>query len=430
MTASSSSSIARLTSSETNYAHFRAHHLVPNVPCIFPPSLIQHWRLFSLWFTPSSSDLDYEYLVRTYGSLPIDCIDCEAEGEAEEAEVSTFGELLALWKHGKGRKKYLKDWHLPLEVHRSAGGTRKGKEKVRDEVYEVEGVCLDDWMNEYEGNGREGKEDDFRFVYAGGGDTFTPLHRDVYCSYSISTQISGRKLWYLFPPSCTSAFLPLITQANREGRGVNCDEWSEEVKDKFRAKGMIEVWQEERETIFIPSGWYHSVHNLSHPTISLNHNWANSHNLPSIYSSLSEEAARCRDAIIDVKELFIEKARREGRASEGEGAWKGEWEEEVEGLVERSEGWSWRTFWKMIVNTLRNLEISREELGVRFEDSRWPIIPPHARPPTSFVIERVRPLVEQFRKREEGEWKWLEGFGAVLSQVEEELIRLSEVVET
>jgi len=88
-----------------------------------------------------------------------------------------------------------------------------------------------------------------------------------------------------------------------------------------------------------PSGWYHSVHNLDHPTFSLNHNWLNSHNLTSVYSSLCEEVARCREAIYDVKELLIRKARRNGRELEGERAWKKEWEEEVDGLVERSEGW-------------------------------------------------------------------------------------------
>jgi len=53
--------------------------------------------------------------------------------------------------------------------------------------------------------------------------------------------------------------------------------------------------------------------------------------------SLSEEVGRCREAISDVKELLREKARREGK--EGEEGWKREWEEAVDGLVERSEGW-------------------------------------------------------------------------------------------
>ena len=41
---------------------------------------------------------------------------------------------------------------------------------------------------------------DFRFCYVGPPGTFTPLHRDVYASYSWSANVVGRKHWWLFPP--------------------------------------------------------------------------------------------------------------------------------------------------------------------------------------------------------------------------------------
>lgn len=41
---------------------------------------------------------------------------------------------------------------------------------------------------------------DFRFCYLGPRGTFTPLHRDVYASYSWSANVVGRKLWWFFPP--------------------------------------------------------------------------------------------------------------------------------------------------------------------------------------------------------------------------------------
>lgn len=43
--------------------------------------------------------------------------------------------------------------------------------------------------------------EDFRFCYLGPQGTFTPLHRDVYCSYSWSANVLGRKIWWLFPPT-------------------------------------------------------------------------------------------------------------------------------------------------------------------------------------------------------------------------------------
>jgi len=42
---------------------------------------------------------------------------------------------------------------------------------------------------------------DFRFCYLGPAGTFTPLHRDVYASYSWSANIVGRKMWWSFPPN-------------------------------------------------------------------------------------------------------------------------------------------------------------------------------------------------------------------------------------
>lgn len=41
---------------------------------------------------------------------------------------------------------------------------------------------------------------DYRFTYIGPAGTFTPLHRDVYGSYSWSCNIFGRKRWWLIPP--------------------------------------------------------------------------------------------------------------------------------------------------------------------------------------------------------------------------------------
>lgn len=61
----------------------------------------------------------------------------------------------------------------------------------------------DNWMNSpYSASPITRQKDhrDFRFCYLGPAGTFTPLHRDVYASYSWSANIVGRKMWWLFPP--------------------------------------------------------------------------------------------------------------------------------------------------------------------------------------------------------------------------------------
>ena len=165
-----STRIARLTEEQSTYAYFRSAHLVPNTPCLFPPSYSEAWPIRRN-IASEAGELDYQNLERKFGSLDVTCIDCEASTSKlseSEAPVASFRDLLELWRRGRGRTKYLKDWHLPLAVHRSGanGNTGvaangKGKERVREELYDVPAAWLDDWMNEYEGSERE---DDFRFV--------------------------------------------------------------------------------------------------------------------------------------------------------------------------------------------------------------------------------------------------------------------------
>jgi len=51
--------------------------------------------------------------------------------------------------------------------------------------------------------------DDYRFVYFGPHSSFTPLHRDVYSSYSWSGNVVGAKLWIFLPPNYVN-----LTQTN------------------------------------------------------------------------------------------------------------------------------------------------------------------------------------------------------------------------
>lgn len=209
---SSTPVIHHLEPSSSSYASFRSSHLVPNTPCILSPKFVTDWPILNLAFNNDNDDDEpnYDYLTRTYGHLEVDCVTCdnsESESEAEINLPSTLGQLLKLWRTGNGHSLYLKDWHLPLHVDNSATikGKEKGKDKVKNELYRPLELCLDDWMNELECNDHQngGKRDDFRFVvstsslissqsgrtnkgcemqYAGGGNTFTPLHRDV-CTF-------------------------------------------------------------------------------------------------------------------------------------------------------------------------------------------------------------------------------------------------------
>lgn len=58
--------------------------------------------------------------------------------------------------------------------------------------------------------------------------------------------------------------------------------------------------QETGETIFVPSGWHHTVHNLEN-TLSINHNWLNGYNIHWAWALLQQEHSDATAAIEDCR---------------------------------------------------------------------------------------------------------------------------------
>jgi hypothetical protein len=131
---------------------------------------------------------------------------------------------------------------------------------------------------------------DFRFTYIGPSGTYTPLHRDVYSSYSWSCNILGRKVWWLFPPDRVEHLLtngePIfdVREVDDEGGGIKV---VQEVCPLFllcapplprilssslgtclqtfyrhAVFGDMVADEQEGEVIWVPCGWYHQVLNL------------------------------------------------------------------------------------------------------------------------------------------------------------------------
>lgn len=75
-------------------------------------------------------------------------------------------------------------------------------------------------------------------------------------SYSWSANICGRKLWY---------FVPI---GNEEYFKICRDTYVRDIRtmpDKWEAAKIISFIQEPGEIVFVPSNWYHQVHNLVRP---------------------------------------------------------------------------------------------------------------------------------------------------------------------
>lgn len=66
----------------------------------------------------------------------------------------------------------------------------------------------------------------------------------------------------------------------------------------------LECIQEQDEIIFVPSGWYHQVHNLE-DTISINHNWFNAYNLHWVITKLQKNILKTFEIYVMILKDFV-----------------------------------------------------------------------------------------------------------------------------
>ncbi|XP_062116192.1 arginine-specific demethylase JMJ20 isoform X2 [Humulus lupulus] len=193
---------------------------------------------------------------------------------------------------------YLKDWHFV-------------KEYPEYTAYTTPLFFCDDWLNLYLDNYRMHKDpdvysesneiscSDYRFVYMGEKGSWTPLHADVFRSYSWSANVCGKKRWLFLSPSQSH----LVFDRNMKSCVYNIfDEVSETKFPGFKKATWLECIQEPNEIIFVPSGWYHQVHNLE-DTISINHNWFNGYNLCWVWDLLLKDYNEAKEYIEDIKDI-------------------------------------------------------------------------------------------------------------------------------
>ena len=227
---------------------------------------------------------------------------------------------------------YLKDWHL----------RRKYPEY---QAYDIPSCIEEDWLNWWFDNKeilltkfRESsynntfdcsidskQKDDFRFVYVGSSNTFTPLHHDVLFSYSWSVNIIGKKRWYLFPPEETSKLFDKENEnlftTKQILETINQQSVNFQQSDSLSLKYLY-LEQDPGDILIVPSGWYHIVQNMegsvfnkdeydssknsrcSGPIISINHNWFNSSNILRVWKFLKDEVEEIRTMFEHHKESF------------------------------------------------------------------------------------------------------------------------------
>ncbi|KAF9160000.1 JmjC domain-containing protein 4 [Actinomortierella ambigua] len=317
-----------------SYNEFRLQYLDPNIPVLIGSALTAPWRARQEWVAPNGKPA-FESMRSSLCSHPVEVpvADCHCKDFTDQKRSTMdLKAFLDQWEELSDRQEparlYLKDFHFV-------------KAFPDYHAYQTPDIFRDDWMNEY-WTRRGDMEDDYRFVYCGGDGTFTPFHADVYRSYSWSANICGVKRWTLFPPDQEHLFTDSLGNTVYDIENVDTKKFPH-----FHKAVRFTILQRPGETLFVPSGWWHQVHNIG-DTISINHNWANGSNLDLLLDSLQSDLSEVERSIDNLQEMLDPE----------------EWVDTCQNLLLINSGWDWSTIWNMcmcirsrVLKTMKEQEI-------------------------------------------------------------------------
>ncbi|KAH6770616.1 2-oxoglutarate and oxygenase superfamily protein [Perilla frutescens var. hirtella] len=298
--------VEKVNGKELAYSEFIENYLKKNQPVILT-GLTDDWRACKDWVSGEGMP-NLRYFSDHFGGSRVQVADCVTREFTDQKRVEmSVSEFIEQWinisssDNGGADGKpllYLKDWHFV-------------KEYPDYVAYSTPVFFLDDWLNLYldmyhmhdDPDSYQERNDvncsDYRFVYMGAKGTWTPLHADVFRSYSWSANVCGRKQWYFLCPSQHHLVF------DRYMKSAVYDIFEDVCKLKYPGFEEAIWWectQEQNEIIFVPSGWYHQVHNLE-DTISINHNWFNACNISWVWDLLLREYHEAAGYIEDLKDI-------------------------------------------------------------------------------------------------------------------------------
>ena len=264
-----------------SYEEFFENYLLKNRPCLFSSMHTSGWKSRKTWVLNSKPNISL--LENVFKDYFVPVVDCRKKYYSSHEKCDmTFSKFCEYWKSRKDKVLYLKDWHC---------------QKVSSGIYEVPQYFQSDWLNEY-WDYKDGGEDDYRFVYIGVKDSWTPFHIDVFQSYSWSANICGLKKWILYAPGEEDNL--------RDKFGELPFDVTLKENKSFTSASIspqpLTVYQREGEIIFVPSGWHHQVLNIE-DTISVNHNWINACSITYMYKYLCLELEKVKCEIADCRDM-------------------------------------------------------------------------------------------------------------------------------
>ena len=271
---------------------FRLEHLFPNEPILIDTRQnVQKWPIMHEFI--KDDVVRWDKLRVKWGHLRVDVADCTRQEFTDMPKTNMlFSEYIDYAQKytetlGECSEKvlYLKDWHAMKHLTRKNSAWYTPFEGMRE-----------DWLNAY--HDIKKKPQDYRFMYFGVDGSWTPLHTDVFYSYSWSTNLLGEKVWYLYPPSQKPYLHDTLGNLIFDIRNVD-----EKVFSQFHLAQPLKIIQKPGETLFVPSGWFHQVLNRG-MTLSVNHNWFNAYNIKMVVQAFCGELKVVEKSIEDLRDVM------------------------------------------------------------------------------------------------------------------------------
>lgn len=304
-------SVEKVNGNEMSYNNFVENYLSKNKPVVIT-GLMKDWRACKDWVHDDGTP-NLQFISSNFGNSKVQVADCGNREFTDQKRLDmSVAEFIDQWlklsskelyDHSTTECKdkallYLKDWHFV-------------KEFPEYTAYTTPLYFRDDWLNMYldhyhmhEDPDTYKKRDDvscsdYRFVYMGAKGTWTPFHADVFRSYSWSANVCGKKRWCFLSPEQRH----LVFDRNMKNSVYDIfEEVNETIFPNFKKTTWLECTQDQNEIIFVPSGWYHQVHNLE-DTISINHNWFNAYNVSWVWDLLLRDYKEATEYIEDIKDI-------------------------------------------------------------------------------------------------------------------------------
>ncbi|WKY00912.1 hypothetical protein Q1695_015153 [Nippostrongylus brasiliensis] len=272
--------IPRFEVERTPWLEMFAKFCLRNEPCVLTEAFTAKWPARRQWVAKNGGP-DFDYLRKTYGHQLVPVI-AEDQCEPREMLFSKFCDYCEnATLSGDSPTLYLKDWHF----QKSCGVS----------MYVTPPMLQSDWANHEKWTDDEYNpfRGDYRFVYFGMRNSWTKFHSDVMSSHSWSANVCGRKLWLFVPPGKEDVFL----------QGKQYPEDIRPYRHLWKEANVITLVQNPGEIVFVPSNWYHQVHNME-VAISINHNAVNASNIHLVYQMLQRRLVEVKNEIGHLSNLF------------------------------------------------------------------------------------------------------------------------------